>query len=168
MSRSSVVTVREAPLTDVAATGEARVVAKTLTFNTGERFQVFDLTDRVMTVVRESGVVEGTVSLVSLHTTNALFINESQPALLADIEGLLEQIVARESAWRHNDPEYSDCDRFNADSHLRALLLGHTVTLQVSAGELVLGQWQRVLMAELDGPRVRSVRLMIMGLANVG
>ena len=50
-----------------------------------------------------------------------------------------------------------------ADAHLRALLLGHSVTLQVSGGELVLGQWQRVLMAELDGPRARSLRLKILG-----
>ena len=41
----------------------------------------------------------------------------------------------------------------NADSHLRALLLGHSLTLQISGGEVVLGQWQRLLMAELDGPR---------------
>ena len=46
----------------------------------------------------------------------------------------------------------------NADSHLRALLLGHNLTLQVSGGEVVLGQWQRILMAELDGPRARSLR----------
>ena len=45
----------------------------------------------------------------------------------------------------HNDPEHSDCDRNNADAHLRAMLLGHSMTLQVTGGELVLGQWQRVL-----------------------
>jgi secondary thiamine-phosphate synthase enzyme len=64
----------------------------------------------------------------------------------------------------HNDPEHSDCDRGNADAHLRAMLLGHSVTLQVSGGEVVLGQWQRVLVAELDGPRSRSLRVQIMGL----
>jgi thiamine phosphate synthase YjbQ (UPF0047 family) len=44
-------------------------------------------------------------------------------------------------------------------------LLGHSVTLQIGAGELVLGQWQRVLVAELDGPRARSVRIQVMGVA---
>jgi thiamine phosphate synthase YjbQ (UPF0047 family) len=51
----------------------------------------------------------------------------------------------------------------NADSHLRAMLLGHTLTVQVSGGELVLGQWQRLLLAELDGPRARTLRLMALG-----
>ena len=64
-----------------------------------------------------------------------------------------------------NNPEHSDCDRMNADSHLRALLLGHSLTLQVSGGEVVLGQWQRILMAELDGPRARSLRIQIFGVS---
>jgi thiamine phosphate synthase YjbQ (UPF0047 family) len=45
------------------------------------------------------------------------------------------------------------------------MLLGHTLALQVSGGEVVLGQWQRILMAELDGPRARSVRLQVMGIS---
>ena len=52
----------------------------------------------------------------------------------------------------------------NADSHLRAMLLGHSLTVQVSGGEVVLGQWQRVLLAELDGPRTRTLRLMALGI----
>jgi thiamine phosphate synthase YjbQ (UPF0047 family) len=65
--------------------------------------------------------------------------------------------------WLHNDPQHSDCSRMNAGAHLRALLLNHSLTLQISGGELVLGQWQRVLVAELDGPRTRSLRLQVMG-----
>jgi secondary thiamine-phosphate synthase enzyme len=72
--------------------------------------------------------------------------------------------VQREADWRHNDPAHSDCDRMNADSHLRAMLLGHTLTVQVSGGELVLGQWQRLLLAELDGPRTRTLRVTAMGI----
>src|SRR5207302_736806 len=56
-------------------------------------------------------------------------------------------------------------DRMNADSHLRAMLLGHNLTLQVSGGEVVLGQWQRVLLAELDGPRAGSLRIQIFGIS---
>ena len=61
---------------------------------------------------------------------------------------------------------HSDYDRTNADSHLRALLLGHCLTLQVSGGEVVLGQWQRILMAELDGPRARSLRIQVLGVSS--
>jgi secondary thiamine-phosphate synthase enzyme len=134
-----------------------------LTVATTDRVQVIDLTDRVMALVRRAGIEEGLVSIFSLHTTCTLFINEFQTALVADITRFLEDVVARDAPWRHNDPLQSDCDRMNADAHLRALLLGHSLTLQVSGGEIVLGQWQRVLLAELDGPRDRSIRVAVMG-----
>src|SRR5205085_5892822 len=121
-----------------------------------------DLTARVMEWVRHAQMDEGLVSLWSMHTTCALFINEFQTALLADIRQALEQLVARDAAYLHNDPAHSDCDRMNADSHLRAMLLGHNLTLQISGGEVVLGQWQRILMVELDGPRTRAIRLQVM------
>ena len=70
-----------------------------------------------------------------MHTTFAVFMNESQKALHADIKRLLETMVDRDADWMHNDPDHSDCDRLNADAHLRAMLLGHSLTLQISAGE---------------------------------
>jgi secondary thiamine-phosphate synthase enzyme len=165
MSRRSTVTVREQPIADVTALGGAvRVHSESLTVETVERFQMIDLTERVMTIVRGLGVKEGIVNLFSMHTTCTVFINEHQAALLADIRTFLERVVDREGGWRHNDPAQSDCDRQNADSHLRAMLLGHSLTLQVSGGEAVLGQWQRLLLAELDGPRTRTIRLMTMGI----
>ena len=164
MTKSSRVNAREAPASDVSASGAFVVRGATLTVPTEERVELADLTDRVAALVRESGIREGIVSLWSMHTTFAIFINESQKALHADIKRLLESMVARDADWMHNDPDHSDCDRFNADSHLRAMLLGHSLTLQVSDGDLVLGQWQRVLAAELDGPRSRSLRVQIMGL----
>ena len=166
MSKSSTVTVREQPVKDVTSVaGAMRVHGEILVVETNQRVELIDLTDRVMAAVRAIGVREGLVSLFSMHTTCTVFINEFQGALVADMKKFLEQIVDRDAEWRHNDPEHSDCDRLNADSHLRALLLGHSLTLQVSGGEVVLGQWQRILMAELDGPRARSVRLTVMGVA---
>jgi secondary thiamine-phosphate synthase enzyme len=164
MSKSSTVTLRDQPVADVTSvSGALKVHGETLTVQTESRVQVLDLTDRVMTLVRRLRIKEGIVSLFSMHTTCSVFINEFQTALLADIREFLEHVVARDAEWRHNNPEQSDCDRFNADSHLRALVLGHSLTLQVSGGEVVLGQWQRVLMAELDGPRTRTLRVTVMG-----
>jgi secondary thiamine-phosphate synthase enzyme len=166
MSRRSSVTFREQPVADTtSATGALRVHSETFTLQTDQRFQVIDLTERVMTLVRDLRITEGLVSLFSLHTTCTIFINEYQSALLADIETFLERIVASDAEWRHNDPAHSDCDRMNADSHLRAMLLGHSLAVQVSAGDLVLGQWQRILAAELDGPRERTLRVQIIGIA---
>jgi len=148
-----------------AAGGGVVVRGDTLTVQTHERIELTDITDRVSAIVRDTAVREGIVSLWSMHTTFAVFMNESQKALHADIKRLLETIVDRDADWMHNDPDHSDCDRLNADAHLRAMLLGHSLTLQVSGGELVLGQWQRVLVAELDGPRSRTLRMQIMGLS---
>ncbi len=152
MSKRSTVTVREYH-------GEVFVV------NTEQRVEVVDLTNRVVELVRRGGIREGLVSIWSMHTTCTLFINEFQPALLSDIKQFLETMVARDADYQHNDPRHSDCDRMNADAHLRAMLLGHNLTLQITGGEVVLGHWQRVLMAELDGPRPRSLRAQIFGIA---
>ena len=135
----------------------------TVTIQTGDRIELVDITEALEAFVIGAGAAEGVLSVWSLHTTCAVFINESQRALHADIKRALEQIVDRQTDWMHNDPAQSDCDRCNADAHLRAMLLGHSLTLQVSGGEIVLGQWQRVLAAELDGPRERTLRLQLLG-----
>jgi secondary thiamine-phosphate synthase enzyme len=167
MSKSSTVTVRERPVEEVATAmvGGLTIHGETLIISTDQRIELVDLTVKVMEFVKRFNMREGLVSLWSMHTTCSLFINEFQTALLSDIKRFLEQMVARDAEWLHNNPEHSDCDRMNADSHLRAVLLGHHVTLQVSGGEVVLGQWQRILMAELDGPRARSLRIQIFGIS---
>lgn len=167
MSKSSTVTVRETPVAEVStvASGGLTIRGETFVVETDQRIELVDLTERIMKTVRTLGIREGLVSLWSMHTTCCVFINEFQAALQQDIKHFLEELVSRDAEWRHNDPEHSDCDRMNADSHLRAMLLGHSLTLQVSGGEVVLGQWQRVLMAELDGPRARTLRVQIWGIA---
>ena len=167
MSKSSTVTVRERPVERVASAAVAGLTihGETFVVQTDQRVELVDITSRIMEFVRRFEISEGLVSLWSMHTTCALFINEFQTALLADIKRFLETVVARDAAWLHNDPDHSDCDRMNADSHLRALLLGHSLTLQVSGGEIVLGQWQRILLAELDGPRARSLRIQVWGIS---
>jgi secondary thiamine-phosphate synthase enzyme len=163
MNKSSSVTSRESPVEGITRTGSLIVHAESLVVQTTGRVELVDVTETVMDRVRCSGVRDGLASLWSMHTTCALFINEAQKALHADITRVLEELVRRDAEWLHNDPEHSDCDRMNADSHLRAMFLGHSVTLQISAGEPVLGQWQRILVAEMDGPRERTVRAQMMG-----
>ena len=167
MSKSSTVTTRENPVEEVASAkaGGLTIHGETIVISTDQRIELVDLTNRIMEFARKFNIKEGLVSLWSMHTTCALFINEFQTALLSDIKRSLEQMVQRDAEWMHNNPDHSDCDRFNADSHLRAMLLGHNLTLQISGGEVVLGQWQRILMAELDGPRARSLRVQIWGIS---
>ena len=140
MSKSSSVTVRATPVQAASVSGPLVVHAESLLVETDKRIELFDITDTVMELIRKCGVREGIASLWSMHTTCALIINEAQKALHADITRVLEDMVDRDAEWMHNDPQHSDCDRMNADSHLRAMLLGHSITLQISGGEAVLGQ----------------------------
>jgi secondary thiamine-phosphate synthase enzyme len=166
-SKSSTVTVREKPMEGVATAtaGGVTIHGETFVIDTDQRIELVDLTNRIMEFVRRFNIREGMLSIWSMHTTCTLLINEFQGALLSDIKRFLEQMVARDAEYLHNDPNHSDCDRQNADSHLRAMLLGHSLTLQISGGEVVLGQWQRILMAELDGPRARSLRVQVFGVS---
>ncbi len=163
--RSSLSTVRLQPLeTTAAESGPVHVRADQFSLVSSSRLQFVDVTDDVTTRVRALGVQEGTATLQSLHTTCAVVVNESQDALCSDFQTFIESVIDPDTAWKHDDPAQSDCDRQNTGAHLRALLMSPSITLQVSGGELVLGQWQRVFVAELDGPRARTLRLQVMGI----
>jgi secondary thiamine-phosphate synthase enzyme len=131
--------------------------------DTRHKLEFVNLTELVEKQIAQSGICEGVAVVQSLHSTAAVFLNEWQDALLEDLRTLLEQSVRPEGPWRHNDPRYSDCDRGNAASHLRALLLGANAVLSVSNGKLLRGQWQSIILAELDGPRRRSLSVRVFG-----
>ena len=131
---------------------------------TNDRLQLLNITDRINEIVRKSGVRDGIVHLQSLHTTSSVFINEWQDALVHDVKTFFEQIVERDSYYRHNDPAYSDCERRNADSHMRGMLMGQTLCLQVRNANVLLGTWQSIIFAEFDGPRSRSLSVQVSGI----
>ena len=166
MPRRSTATVRAQPVAAAAsASGTFHVRSETFTIDTHARLEIQDLTERVMAIVRALDVQEGLAHVFSMHTTCTLFINEHQQALLEDMTAFLQAAVDAEAPWMHNDPRHSDCDRQNADAHLRALLLGHSVTLQVHAGEVVLGQWQRVLWPSSTAHGRARLRVSVMGIS---
>ncbi len=128
-----------------------------------ERMELSNITDRINEVVRKSGVKDGMVHLQTLHTTTAVFINEWQDALLHDVKVFFEKVVDREDYYRHNDPEFSDCERQNADAHMRGMLMGQTLCLQVRNASVLLGTWQSIILAEFDGPRNRTLAVQVSG-----
>jgi secondary thiamine-phosphate synthase enzyme len=136
---------------------------ETLALKTDEKHQLINITSRVKEIVNSSGIKNGFIGLFSQHTTAALMVSEFQNALLDDIRGFLHRVVADDLPYRHNSPEYSDCDRQNAAAHLRSLLFNNSVVLPVCGGELVLGQFQSVILAELDGPRERNLKVQFLG-----
>jgi secondary thiamine-phosphate synthase enzyme len=140
-----------------------RLITETVRVVTDKRLELYNLTERVADMLKRHDIKEGLVLLSSLHTTLALFVNEWQHALLHDIKVMLDKVVSPAENWKHNDPQHSDCDRQNAHSHLQATLLGHALSFSVTKGKLVLGQFQAIIAAELDGPRHRDVALQIIG-----
>jgi secondary thiamine-phosphate synthase enzyme len=148
------------------ATGPYRVASTLLKVQTEDREELQNLTSLVRDFVATSGVRAGSVIVSSLHTTSGIFINEWQDALVHDVKAYLATAINKDVYYRHNDPAWSDCDRHNADSHLRSLMLGASLTLPVLDGNVVLGEWQSVIMAEFDGPRERLIRIQAMGIGD--
>lgn len=144
--------------------GAYRVFHRVVEWSTHERMQLVNITDRVNEIVRKSGIREGVVHLQSLHTTTALFVNEWQDALLQDVKAFFDQLVRSDQPWRHNDPQYSDCERQNADSHLRGMVMGQSLCLQVRNASVLLGTWQSIIFAEFDGPRSRTLSVQVSGM----
>jgi secondary thiamine-phosphate synthase enzyme len=134
-----------------------------ITVDTEEKQRLLDLTGCLKEKVDSAGIRNGVVGIYCQHTTAAVFISECQAALAHDITEYFRNVVNDQHPYRHNSPEYSDCDRKNAASHLRALLLGQSVLLPVVEGKPVLGQFQSVLFAEFDGPRKRDLHVQVFG-----
>jgi len=134
---------------------------------TTEALGVFDLTARVEGFVRAAGLESGWVNVQTRHTTTGICVNEDEPLLLADLQALLERLAPRGAGYAHDAlhlrPGVPPDERANGHAHAKALLLRTAETLNVAAGRLQLGRWQRVLLLELDGPREREVSLLAMG-----
>src|SRR5436309_10859470 len=140
-----------------------KVFNTSFTLHSEECTEVTDITKLVREAIQQFPVSAGIALINTLHTTCALFVNEFQAALIDDLKKMLERLVPERRGYRHDDPRYSDCERGNAHSHLRAALLGRSVAVGINEGELTLGRFQSVIFAELDGPRRREVTVQVIG-----
>ncbi len=122
----------------------------TITVETAERLALVDITAQVEEAIPDG--TTGVVTIFSTHTTAGVTINEAESRLVGDMETFLEELVP-DSGWEH--------DRLdgNADSHLRAMLIGPSESIPVEDGTLQLGTWQSVLLVECDGPRTRTIHV---------
>jgi secondary thiamine-phosphate synthase enzyme len=125
--------------------------------------EISDITKIVREAIQQFPVSAGIALINTMHTTCALFINEFQSALIDDLKGLVERLVPERGGYRHDDPRFSDCERGNAHSHLRAALLGRSIAVGLSDGELTLGRFQSIIFAEFDGPRKREIAIQVLG-----
>jgi secondary thiamine-phosphate synthase enzyme len=141
-----------------------------LKFETTEPIQFVDITDAVASAVRESGITDGIVTVASRHTTMAVRIQEAEPLLLEDLLGFLRRLAPSDAPYQHNDfrirtHHMHDDESPNGHSHCLQFLLGTSETVPITDGELLLGEWQRIFLVELDGPREkREVLLQTVGI----
>ena len=135
---------------------------------TQQRVQFVDLTELVAERVRRSGIGHGLVCVQTRHTTTAVVVNENEPLLIEDAKRMLERLAPRDARYGHNELHRrrgaAADESPNGDAHCRALLLGSSETLAVKSGALQLGRWQRVFLVELDGPRPRTLCVVVMGI----
>ena len=120
--------------------------------------EIVDLTAGVAQIVRTAGVGDGTVTVFVTGSTAAVTTMEYEPGGVADLRAVLEELAPRRRAWEHNRLNGDD----NAHAHLRASLLGPSVSIPLVEGHLALGTWQQVVLADLDTrPRQRTVTVQI-------
>ena len=120
--------------------------------STSDRVEIINVTADVVQAIPKN-VDSGICTVYVSHTTAGVIVNEHEPRLVADIEEFVEQFVPDDGTYRHDEIDN------NAGAHLRAMLLGESVTVPVSDGELALGTWQSILFVECDGPRTRQIEV---------
>lgn len=123
---------------------------RTFSVETTSRVSVEDVTADVRERI-PTEIENGLCTVFVRHTTAGITVNEAEAGLLDDLENALADLVPTDAGYRHD--QIDD----NADSHLRSLLLGSSVTIPVSDGRLDLGTWQSILLVEADGPRTRTL-----------
>ncbi|MCD6405705.1 MAG: YjbQ family protein [Planctomycetes bacterium] len=123
-------------------------------------FGVVDITDRVERLVDTSRLDFGSVALFVVGSTAALTTVEYEPGLVADLEALFEAIAPESGTYRHDERWHDG----NGHSHVRASLVGPSLVIPFLNGRLTLGQWQQVVLIDLDVPsRHREIICQIMG-----
>lgn len=123
---------------------------KYISLKSSRRDEMIDISHEIQRIISASGVKEGLIIIHCPHTTAGLTINEgADPAVKADIIDALSSLVPWDRIYGHAEG--------NSPAHVKASLMGPSLTVMVENGKLVLGQWQRIFFCEFDGPRDRTV-----------
>jgi secondary thiamine-phosphate synthase enzyme len=143
-----------------------KILSSFIELDTGAGISLHDITPAIRAAIERSGMANGFVTVTSQHTTTAIAINEHEPRLLDDVRNFLARLIPAGDRYRHNDIALRDCppdEPENAHAHLAAMLLGSSEVIGLTDGALVLGQYQSVMLYELDGPRRRKVHVQMVG-----
>jgi len=127
-----------------------------LRIQTTKQTETVDITDRVAEKVKDAKVRDGICVVTVAHTTAAVFVNENaDPDVQRDVLATLARLVPDSGDYHHAEG--------NGPAHIKSVLVGHDVTCAIRDGELALGRWQGIYLAEFDGPRTRSATVTVVG-----
>jgi len=137
-----------------------RVFQKEVHIKTRGEEDIVDITDLVEEVVEESGIKNGVAHVFAIGSTAAISTMEYEPGLKEDLPKALERMAPRDAEYKHH-LRWGD---YNGHSHVRATILGPSLSVPVRGGSLVLGTWQQIIFIELDvRPRSRRFTVTVMG-----
>ena len=128
------------------------------TISTSKKQELIDITDRINNIIKKSRIKNGLCSIFIAHATAAIIINENYDTnICLDLLDALNKLIPS-GIWRHDKIDG------NADAHIKSAILGPSETVPIKNGRLELGQWQSIMMAELDGPRSnRKIIITVLG-----
>jgi secondary thiamine-phosphate synthase enzyme len=129
-----------------------------LWFETENRREYINITDRVEAAVEASGVKEGLTLVSAMHITAGIYVNDDELGFIKDLDEMLETIAPFGRDYVHHRTGED-----NGDAHLKNMLVHHQVVVPVTEGRLDLGPWQQVFYAEFDGRRRKRVVVKVIG-----
>lgn len=136
------------------------VITKKVKIDTQGETDILDITDKVSARVKDSGLTNGTVTVFIPGATAGITVLEYEPGLVKDLQRAFEELAPQNREYAHNN-KWKD---MNGHSHVRASLLGPSLTVPFVDGRLELGQWQQIILIDFDNrPRSREIILQIMG-----
>lgn len=151
-----------------------------ISLTTDHGMSVFDITPQIEAIVAKSGCQEGTVTVLSKHSTLSVSINEMEGRLVDDIRQYFLKLAPPNLPYLHNDLDYRvgpddwpggdeawrefrRTQPVNTHSHLIAMMLGTTECIPISGGVMKKGKYQSILVADMDGPKTRGIAVQVTG-----
>ena len=136
------------------------VITKAIKINSKGENDMVDITDQTLKAIHETNLEDGIVTVFVSGSTGAITTIEYEPGLRNDFPNMLNRIVPRNIDYEH-DKTWHDG---NGHSHIRASLIGPSLTIPFKDGNLILGTWQQIVFFELDTkPRERTITIQMIG-----
>lgn len=133
----------------------------TITVPTDAHESLVKLTADIQDAVSDADVSQGLCTIKTHHTTAGIFVNEDESNLKGDIIDHLDRLFPQDATYEHNNrgPDHDE----NGAAHLKTITIGDGTTIPVEDNDLLLGTYQELFLAEMDGPRDRDVDVVLLG-----